>query len=176
MVAKRVWSRLSGLVLLTVTGCASVPTGPTVLVLPAPGKPFEAFQADDIACRQWASSQVGTSPGEAASQSTASGAALGTVIGSGIGAALGAAAGNAGAGAAIGGGSGLLVGTASGANAGEYGSNQIQRRYDNAFVQCMYAKGNQVPGVVRRSKRTRKNLPPPPSAEYESAPVSPPPD
>ncbi|HKW93428.1 MAG TPA: glycine zipper family protein [Methylomirabilota bacterium] len=23
---------------------------------------------------------------------------------------------------------------------------EVQRRYDNAYVQCMYAKGNQVPG------------------------------
>ncbi len=55
------WRR--GLVLLVgvvaLSGCATVPTGPSVMVLPPPGKSFEAFQADDSACRQWAAQQSG---------------------------------------------------------------------------------------------------------------------
>jgi len=157
------------IVLLTLAGCATVPTGPSVLVLPAPGKPFEVFQVDDITCRQWAERQIGISPQEAMSQSTASGAVVGTMVGAGIGAALGAAAGNTGAGAAIGAGSGLLVGTSSGASAGQYYGYEAQRRYDNAYLQCMFAKGNQIPGAGQRTRRVRRTAPPPPPG-YESSP------
>ena len=47
--------------------CATVPTGPSVMVLPGGGKSFEQFQADDAICRQWAYQQTGTTPGQAAS-------------------------------------------------------------------------------------------------------------
>ncbi len=171
MTPKRMLRLVPCLALLVLSGCVTVPSGPSVLVLPAPGKPFEVFQADDLACRQWANYQTGISPQEAAAQSTVSGAAVGTVVGAGIGAALGAAAGDVGTGAAIGAGSGLLVGTASGASAGEYSSYELQRRYDHAYIQCMYAKGNQVPGVVYRKRRTYRTTPPPPP-DYEPAPQS----
>ncbi len=170
MTIKRMQKLLPGLALLVVAGCATVPTGPSVLVLPAPGKPFEVFQADDIACRQWANYQIGVSPQEVATQSAVSGAAVGTIVGAGVGAALGAAAGDVGTGAAIGAGSGLLVGTASGASAGQYSGYETQRRYDHAYIQCMYAKGNQVPGVVYRKRRVQRSTPPPPPPDYEPAP------
>ena len=49
----------AGLVVLFLAGCAVTPAGPTVLVLPGTGKPFDQFQADDAACRSWALQQVG---------------------------------------------------------------------------------------------------------------------
>ena len=61
------------------------------------------------------------------------------------GAAIGSISGQAGQGAAIGAGTGLLFGGTNAAYAGGYASYDWQRRYDNAYVQCMYAKGNQVP-------------------------------
>jgi hypothetical protein len=67
---------------LVLGACASIPTGPNVLVLPGDGKSFEQFQTDDAICRQWSVQQTGTS---------------------------------------------------------------VQLRYDIAYAQCMYAKGNQVP-------------------------------
>jgi len=161
---------LSFVVLLAFAGCATVPTGPSVRVLPGHGKSFEQFQADDALCRQWADQQTGTTAQDAANRSTATGAVAGTLIGAGLGAAIGAAAGNAGAGAAIGAGSGLLVGTASGANAGQAAAMDAQHRYDNAYQQCMYAKGNQVPGATRRVRRAS---PPPPPPDYD--PYYPPP-
>lgn len=170
MMVKRVDGLLSLMVMFALAGCATVPTGPSVLVLPAPGKPFEVFQADDMVCRHWASQQIGQSPQEAASQSTATGAVVGTVVGTGIGAALGAAGGDVGTGAAIGAGTGLLIGTAEGASAGEYYGYETQRRYDHAYLQCMYAKGNQIPGVVRRTRRIQRTAPPPPPPDYEPAP------
>ena len=71
-------------------GCATAPRGPSVLVLPGEGKPFEQFQADVDVCRHWAAQQV----------------------------------------------KGAFMDAPSG---------EVQRRYDNAYVQCMYAKGHQVP-------------------------------
>ena len=145
--------------------CTTVPQGPRVMVLPGSGKSFEQFQADDAVCRQWASQQAGTTAEAVAGQSTVTGAAVGTLIGAGLGAAIGAAAGRPGVGAAVGAGGGLLAGTAVGANAGQQSAAAVQRRYDNAYTQCMYAKGNQVPGA-RRAPR---------APQYQSAPPPPPP-
>lgn len=152
-------SVLAMLLLLVLGGCATMPAGPSVMVLPPPGKPFEQFQADDAACRQWAAQQIGVSPQETANKNVATGAVAGAAIGTGLGAAIGAAAGHVGTGAAIGAATGLLAGTATGANAGQAYGWQAQRQYDMAYVQCMYAKGNEVPGMTRR---VRQVAPPPP--------------
>src|SRR5947208_12107903 len=98
------------------TACATVPTGPSVMVLPGAGKTFELFQADDAVCRQWAAQQTGTTTSQASTQNMLTGAAIGTALGAVAGAAIGAASGHAGTGAAVGGGVGLLGGTAVGAS------------------------------------------------------------
>jgi hypothetical protein len=162
------------LALLVLGGCATVPSGPSVMVLPPPGKPFEVFQADDIICRQWAAQRIGMSPQETVNQNTVTGAVVGTVIGAGLGAAIGSASGDAGAGAAIGAASGLLLGTASGADSARVYGWQAQRMYDMAYMQCMYAKGNQIPGVVTRTRSVERTLPPPPPGSgYEPPMYSP---
>jgi len=158
------WTRglLVLLGVLALSGCATVPTGPSVMVLPAQGKPFEAFQADDSVCRQWAAQQAGAGPSETTNQNLANGAVLGTVMGAGLGAAIGAASGATGTGAAIGAASGLIGGTAI-ASGPAYGAGwEVQRRYDVAYQQCMYAKGNQIPSVVRTARRAPAVPPPPP--------------
>jgi hypothetical protein len=158
---------LKGVVLLllapvVLSACATIPTGPSVLVWPAPGKPLEVFQSDDAVCRQWASQQVGAQPSDSANQTLASGAAIGTILGAGLGAAIGAASGQMGAGLGIGAASGALLGTAAGIGP-SYGAGwELQRRYDNAYMQCMYTKGNQVPGSVRAYRRAVPPPPPPP--------------
>jgi hypothetical protein len=159
------------LVLAGLVGCASVPTGPSIAVLPGPGKPFEVFQADDAVCRQWAQQQIGgTSPSDTANKSALNGAVLGTVVGAGLGAAVGAATGNVGAGAAIGGATGLVGGTAIGSNQGAASAESLQRRYDIAYGQCMYSKGNQVP--TYRPPRVYA-APPPPAYYYPPPPPHP---
>jgi len=159
------------LILLALSGCATLPTGPSVMVLPTPGKPFEVFQSEDAACRRSAEQRIGLNPQENYNQNAVSGAAVGTAIGAGVGALLGAASGHAGAGAAIGAGSGLLLGSASGADAGQVYGQQAQRRYDNTYLQCMYANGNQIPGTARRSYRQRNiQATPPPPSDYDSPP------
>ncbi len=150
------------LLLVALSGCATLPAGPSVRVLPAPGKSFEEFQTDDAICRQWAAERLGMSPQDTVNANAATGSVVGTLVGAGLGAAIGAAAGNPAAGAAIGAGSGLLMGTAAGADSGQYYGWEAQRRYDNAYVQCMYAKGNQIPGAPQKTRRVRRATPPPP--------------
>ena len=123
---------LLGLVVLSalaLSGCATLPTGPSLMVLPTAGKPFEQFQTEDASCRQWAGQQIGLSPQETVNYNTAGGAALGTLLGAGLGAAIGAASGNPGLGAAIGAGSGLLGGTAAARNAGSFAGTPAAVRY-----------------------------------------------
>ncbi len=45
--------------LLALNGCVTMPTGPSVLVMPAQGKPFDVFQSEVGKCRQWADSRMG---------------------------------------------------------------------------------------------------------------------
>src|SRR5262249_54118047 len=142
------------------SACAVIPTGPNVMVLPAPGKPFEVFQADDATCRQYARAQLGIEPAAAANQSAVTSGAVGTVFGARAWAVMCAGVGNAAAGAAIGAGSGLVLGGASGLAASGVSASASQSRYDMAYVQCMYAKGNQAPGVA--TAPVARSTPPPP--------------
>jgi hypothetical protein len=143
------------------TGCATIPAGPSVHVFPGSEKNFEEFQLDDATCRAWAGQRIGLAPDEIRNQSTISGAGVGAILGAGLGALIGSASGNAGIGAAIGAGSGLLIGSAAGADSGRVYGYEAQRRYDSYYLQCMYAKGNQVPGIVApRQYRQYKYAPP----------------
>jgi hypothetical protein len=163
---------------LVLTACATMPTGPSVMVLPAQGKPFDLFQQEDASCRRWAEQQIGMSPQAVVEKNTVTGAAVGTAIGAGLGAAIGSASGHAGTGAAIGGASGLLLGTSAGADSGQVYGHEAQRRYDAAYLQCMYANGNQIPTTSRRTNRSYRppsSWPPPPPGTYGYPPPDTPP-
>jgi Glycine-zipper domain len=151
---------------LITSACVTVPTGPSVMVLPGTGKNFDQFQLDDVTCRQFAAQQTGTTTEQASTHSTVAGAAIGTVLGAAAGAAIGAAAGSPGTGAAVGAGVGLLGGTAVGANNASASYRTVQSRYDASYMQCMYAKGNQIP--VARGSQPAYSAP-------AQRPVSPPP-
>ncbi|MBE7422162.1 MAG: hypothetical protein HS110_06970 [Zoogloeaceae bacterium] len=125
---------------LALAACVSLPEGPGVMVLPGTGTSFEQFRQDDQQCRQYAAAQIGQSAEGAATQSTLGSAAVGTVVGAVAGAAIGGRRG-----AGVGAGAGLIVGSASGVGTAQVSTHEAQRRYDNAFVQCMYAKGHRVP-------------------------------
>ena len=158
---------------LAFAGCVHVPPGPNVMAMPGRDKSFEAFQYDDADCRAFAASSVHPDTRRANDSAVAS-AAVGTLVGAAAGAAIGAAAGDPGTGAAVGAGVGLLGGSAVGANEAEYGRWSIQRRYDSAYTQCMYAKGNQVP--VPRSSRAAMAYttpPPPPPSRHRNIPAPP---
>ena len=157
--------------LLTVAACTTIPTGPSVMVLPGTGKSFDQFRGDDADCRQFALGQVGgATAGETAIESGVKSAVVGAAVGALAGAAMG---GHQGAG--VGAGVGLLAGSAAGAGAGQASGYGSQRRYDNAYIQCMYAKGDRVPvsGRLTSGPAQAGNPPPPPANAY--APPPPPP-
>ncbi len=141
---KRLWL----LAPLLLVACSSMPSGPSVMVLPGNGKTFEQFQADDYLCRQYAASQIGTNSNDVALNSGLKTAALGTGLGAASGALI-----DGGHGAAVGAGIGLLLGGMTGAGSGSSTGYEAQIRYDNAYQQCMYSRGNSIP-VTRRYSQT----------------------
>ena len=164
---------------LLLWGCVEVPTGPSVMVLPGSGKTFDEFNYDDAMCRQWALQQTGTTTNKAATDAAVTSAAVGTVVGAATGAAIGAAAGDPAMGAAVGSGVGLLGGTAAGANRAAGTQWEVQHRYDVAYLQCMYAHGNQIPMPAGyqppATYRQRSAEPPPPPRRNPAAEIPPPP-
>jgi outer membrane lipoprotein SlyB len=161
---------------LLLGACATVPDGPGVMVLPGSAKSFDQFRADDLSCRQFASLQTGgKSPRQAVEEDTARGAVVGAALGAVAGAAIGGSRG-----AGIGAGTGLLFGTATGAAATSEAGWPVQRRYDNAYVQCMYAAGHKVPVSARFTEHRagpmieRPATAPPPSTLPPGIPPPPP--
>ena len=129
--------------LLALGGCTTMPSGPNVMALPGNGKTFEQFRNDDYQCRGYAQSQLGgTTPTTAMEDSGVRSAALGTVLGAVAGAAV-----NGSRGAAVGAGTGLAFGGLAGTGSGQASGYGVQRRYDYAYMQCMYAQGNRVPSA-----------------------------
>lgn len=154
---------------LALGGCASAPpSGPSVMVLPGTGKSFDQFRLDDYECKQFASSQAGTTAEQASNDAGVRSAALGAAVGGLAGAALGGNSHAAVAGAALGTAGGAIAGTGSGAASGR----TVQQRYDIGYQQCMYAKGNQIPMAAGRynghigapAPRPSAVPPPPPPA------------
>ena len=157
--------------LLMVGACTTMPTGPGVLVLPGTGKTFDQFRADDYSCRQYADVQLGgTTAAQAANDSGVKSAAIGTAVGAAAGAAFGG-----GSGAAVGAGAGLLIGAGAGTGTGERSGFNVQRRYDFAYEQCMYAKGHRIPVAGRfispgSPTPSDYTPPPPPPGAYRPPP------
>ncbi|GBE11499.1 MAG TPA: hypothetical protein ENG84_03680 [Gammaproteobacteria bacterium] len=172
--------RLKAVVLVTAAvslgGCMTVPTGPSVLVLPGPGKTFDQFQTDNAVCRQFARMQTGgATASQTANESMLKSAGVGALLGGALGAALGE-----GRGAAIGAASGAALGTAVGSSNGTVRGLSVQQRYDYAYEQCMYAKGNRIPVAgrfqgPRRHHRGYYPPPPPPGAARRHEHYPPPP-
>ena len=171
---------LALLVAALLTACASIPSGPSVMALPGSGKNFDQFRHDDYQCKQFAHEQVGgVTPNQASLTSGATTAAIGAGLGAAAGALIGAGSGHAGSGAAIGAGVGLIGGGLIGTSNAGVSGRITQHRYDNSYVQCMYAQGHRVPvhgQIVEGSTQSGNSnlsvtIPPPPSG---SSPPSPP--
>lgn len=136
--------QITPLLAVTLAACASFPPdGPSVMALPGSRQSFSQFRADDGACRSFASQAIGlATPAQAAVNSGVTSAAVGTVIGAVAGAAI-----DGSSGAAVGAGVGLLAGGASGVAASNASAYALQERYDQNYIQCMYARGHKVPLV-----------------------------
>jgi len=132
-------------ILVCLAGCAQTPMGPTIQVMPGRNVSFDQFQFDLATCKNFAENQVAGQAQAANDRAVATGAVT-TLVGAGLGAAIGAATGNVGAGAAIGAATGLGGGALVGGRTADRANWTIQQQYDNAFAQCMFSRGNQVPG------------------------------
>ena len=163
----RTFATLLAMSALLLAGCVTVPPGPSVMVLPGTGKNFDQFRVDDASCRQYADAQIGGTTANAASvDSGMKSAAVGAAVGALAGAAIGG-----GNGAGTGAGAGLAIGALAGTGAAQSSAYGVQKRYDFAYEQCMYAKGHRVPvnGAFaaqnppqRRAAATTPPPPPPP--------------
>jgi outer membrane lipoprotein SlyB len=177
--------RLLPLALLVLAGCASLPSGPSVMALPGTNKSFDQFRSDETTCRNFASQAIGaTSASNAAVDAGVRSAAVGTLVGAAAGAAI-----DGSQGAGVGAGMGLVVGSLAGASAADASWYGAQKRYDQSYVQCMYARGHRVPVagsyVVRRTTSSNSSTVPAnatapltpvvPAAGYVPPPGSPPP-
>jgi hypothetical protein len=149
---------------LVLAGCVTVPSGPSIMSLPGSKKTFDQFRADDMDCRQFATSQVsGTTANKAATDSAIGAAAVGTAVGAAAGALI-----DGSSGAGVGAGVGLLTGALIGSSTSYASAYTLQQRYDIGYTQCMYAKGHKVPvsgrfaSVHDQSSAPRRYTPPPP--------------
>jgi hypothetical protein len=133
-------------------GCATTPLGPTAMVMPEQGKPFEVFAQDQAVCKQFAAAEV---DGGAATSNLKQ---LGTaVISTALGAGLGAATWRQ-HGAEFGSAVGAIGGTAAAAHGSAADQNGLQGRYNLAYVQCMYAHGNQIAGAAASGQRVARAM------------------
>lgn len=158
--------------LISLGACVNMPTGPSMMALPGVGKNFDEFRYDDSLCRQFAYEQVGgETPNRASIASGVGTAAIGSALGAAAGAAIGG-----GQGAAIGAGTGAVAGSLTGINTATASGSAVQQRYDAGYLQCMYAKGHQVPvyGTMTQGYRGSGAAPyPPQSSPYPPPPAQP---
>jgi hypothetical protein len=159
------------LILIGLSACATAPMSPSLVTLPGTGRSFDQFRADDYNCRLYGEVQIGLR-----SAQSAAAAAMTVGINPGTPGTINSAA-------FVGGGQGGAVGQAvtppgviPSSNLPAGTSYAAQQRYDNAYIQCMYASGNRVPvydsGTRPASGATQPaNVPLPPAG----APPAPPP-
>ena len=154
---------------LALGACATAPTAPSVMVLPGSQKSTEQFQVDSGACQQQAQALL-ANDAQAANNQAMTSAAIGAVVGAAAGALMGQGSYNPSAAAGWGAGTGLLIGSTVGGGNSQVSSYSLQQRFDIAYMQCMYLRGNQVPGQVsyRRqapaqpyARQPPRNYPPP---------------
>jgi len=163
MKTTRIQMTLAAGLALALGGCAVAPTAPSVMVLPGSQKSPDQFQADAAACQQQAQALLGNDA-QAANNQAVTSAAVGTVIGAAAGALLGQGSYNPSAAAGWGAGAGLLIGSTVAGGNSQVSSYSLQQRFDIAYMQCMYQRGNQVPGQVsyrRQAPQPYANQPPP---------------
>ncbi len=146
-------------VVVVLSACAQMPSGPSVAVMPGPNKPFDVFMQEDQLCRGWAAHSIGIPGHQAAADRMVASTVTGAVIGAIAGAMVGGDR-NVGAGAAL----GTAIGASAGANQSATSTWAAQRHYDIAYQQCMYSKGNHVPSYGDGYYRYRAPPPPAPPA------------
>lgn len=166
----RAWAAVLSAALLVAAAPAHAVEGPSIAMAPAAGKPPDLFAAEADFCRSEADSRTATEPQE----STIVGSAVvGTVLGAAVGSVFSSRRHDRTAAGAV---SGLIVGTAAGANRSAVNEAHEQQRYDAAYEQCMLGKGNLSPRfAVRQAAVPAYAAPPPPLARSSVPPPNTPP-
>lgn len=161
--------------LLGLAGCATLPDGPSHTALPGSRQTFDQFQVDDAGCRQFAVQALGgTTPQQNANNAAVGSAVVGTAMGAAIGGLLGGSEG-----AAVGAGMGLFTGAAVGAGNSQVAGASSQQRYDNAYYQCMFARGHRVPvpaSMARSMRQASSGYPTPAPYRAPARVTTPPPN
>ena len=145
---------VSWMLCITLAACATARMGPTVAVMPSPAKSLEAFKADNNACRDYATKQLGIDPNKATQDDMLGGALFGALLGAAAGALMGDYHHHHGGRhdhsnpVAMMAAKGLVRGAEVGSDAADRDRAVLQQQYDIAYSQCMYAKGNSVPGFT----------------------------
>lgn len=167
--------RCLGLALAAIALLLAMPAqaidGPRVVMAPPAGKPPDLFAAEADFCRSEADSVTSTEP---QGPTIVSSAVVGTVLGAAVGSVFSSRRHDRTAAGAV---TGLIVGTASGANRSAMNEANEQQRYDAAYEQCMLAKGNLSPRFVYRQAppATYAAAPPPPPMRSTAPPPNTPP-
>jgi hypothetical protein len=164
--------------LALISGCATLPEGPSITALPGTGKSLEEFRAADDACRQDSLERVrGVTPNLGVTetdQKRAAETAVNPAAGASIGAGEDASTDSGMAGAIP-------------ADTQTVSARDLRYRYDSAYIKCMYAKGHRVPVSGRVITPSSAHAPfssgsaYPPSDAYPATPprdswYAPPPD
>jgi hypothetical protein len=143
-------------------GCDTMPTGPTVTVFQADGKSLDEFQADDADCRRFAEAQLGGATSVIPiDEAAAINATRGTAVCSTPGVAVDRRS--------VETYSAQRTGSViDGIEAAQFAGQGSQRRYNCAYVQCMYMlKGEKIPRLSgERWPPPRGPWPPDPDAYY----------
>jgi hypothetical protein len=128
-----------------IVGCSSAVQSPTVVVAPAQDKSPSAFAADNSTC-----TAVATQQGEAAKNSANMQIAGSAVMNAAFSAGNSVAAGARGSMVAANAATGALT---SAIASGQAAQATLQRRFDLAYAECMYARGNSLPGFASGSAK-----------------------
>lgn len=154
--------------LISISGCAIPPAGPTVQVIPGTNKTWAQFTNDGYQCQQIATAMVGN-PAEMAQEQIVGGIIVGTILGGLTGGLIGSTTGSGrgtstgvGLGAVAGGTTGGLIGS----QRAEAVGATVQMRWDQAYSSCMYNFGHKIPGYQEQpaqpSQPAPQPAPPPP--------------
>jgi hypothetical protein len=146
--------------LALLAGCDTMPEGPTVSAFQGADRNLDEFRTDDTDCKQFSQAQVG---GAASASAGRANVVPSEMRGTAVCRAMGAVVGGRGS-AASGSMAGSLI---DGLEAAQFAGNGLQRRYNCAYVQCMYMKGDKIPHLSgERWPSTKAPWPPDPDAYY----------
>lgn len=126
--------------LLALSGCILPPISPSVKVFPAQGKSSERFAQEDASCKEFALHEISGYPYHADSD-VVGGAISGTLLGPGVEVSVNA--GQTATKVMV-----MLIGTGIYERGDAWMQMTLQQRDNVAYMQCMHAKGNDVPGYT----------------------------